>query len=591
MQPENETNPQANNPRLARIEQFLLDPDKVIFESLDRFEDATNQLVAILEGLNLAELETLAGTDGVTPVRGVDYMTDADIAALESFILDNLPVEDVDFPSMPTVQGYVADAQANLEAFLAAEVAKIPRIKGEKGDKGEHGSRDTGLDIIKKIRGVNKNQGLRPKDIRGLESALNTLSEHSTEIEGLWAAVNDFKVVFPATPQASESVAGVTEVAAGTGISVTGTAAVPIVNLDAASIASLALADSALQNITGLITAGANITITGTGTAGDPYAIAAAGGAVGGQVDSVVGTAGEVVVDATDPVNPVVSLATAITDAVALANSAVQNLADLGITATAAELNLLDGVTATTAEINYIDGVTSNIQTQLNAKGDVITGAATTIVSTDLAVDRALVSSATGKVAVSAVTAAELAFLDGVTSNIQTQLDAKADEATLTAHIADVANPHVVTATQVGLGNVNNTSDANKPVSTAQQTALGLKASLTGAETLTNKRVQPRTASSTSNANLTPDLSSANVYYRTTQTTGLTINAPTGTPVIGETILIYLDAAADRTLTMNATYIPFGAAFPASITAGTTLMLSAQYNGTNWKTLWANQII
>ena len=39
-----------------------------------------------------------------------------------------------------------------------------------------------------------------------------------------------------------------------------------------------------------------------------------------------------------------------------------------GITATTAELNKLDGVTATTAELNYVDGVTSNIQTQLNGK-------------------------------------------------------------------------------------------------------------------------------------------------------------------------------------------------------------------------------
>ena len=39
-----------------------------------------------------------------------------------------------------------------------------------------------------------------------------------------------------------------------------------------------------------------------------------------------------------------------------------------GVTSTAAELNLLDGVTATTAELNYVDGVTSAIQTQLDAK-------------------------------------------------------------------------------------------------------------------------------------------------------------------------------------------------------------------------------
>jgi len=38
------------------------------------------------------------------------------------------------------------------------------------------------------------------------------------------------------------------------------------------------------------------------------------------------------------------------------------------VSASAAEINKLDGVTATTAELNYTDGVSSNIQTQLNAK-------------------------------------------------------------------------------------------------------------------------------------------------------------------------------------------------------------------------------
>jgi hypothetical protein len=40
----------------------------------------------------------------------------------------------------------------------------------------------------------------------------------------------------------------------------------------------------------------------------------------------------------------------------------------VAVTATAAELNILDGVTASTAELNYVDGVTSAIQTQLNNK-------------------------------------------------------------------------------------------------------------------------------------------------------------------------------------------------------------------------------
>lgn len=42
-------------------------------------------------------------------------------------------------------------------------------------------------------------------------------------------------------------------------------------------------------------------------------------------------------------------------------------------------------------------------------------------------------------------------------------------------HEANTSNPHSVTKSQVGLGNADNTSDANKPVSTAQQTALDLK--------------------------------------------------------------------------------------------------------------------
>ena len=43
------------------------------------------------------------------------------------------------------------------------------------------------------------------------------------------------------------------------------------------------------------------------------------------------------------------------------------------------------------------------------------------------------------------------------------------------AHIADTENPHEVTKAQVGLSNVDNTSDLDKPISTAQQEALDLK--------------------------------------------------------------------------------------------------------------------
>lgn len=47
------------------------------------------------------------------------------------------------------------------------------------------------------------------------------------------------------------------------------------------------------------------------------------------------------------------------------------------VTASAAEVNVLDGITATTAELNYVDGVTSNIQTQLDNKADKVTDGTT----------------------------------------------------------------------------------------------------------------------------------------------------------------------------------------------------------------------
>lgn len=95
------------------------------------------------------------------------------------------------------------------------------------------------------------------------------------------------------------------------------------------------------------------------------------------------------------------------------ATTAAQALKNLGVNATAAELNLLEDAT-------------SNIQGQLDGKQAKITGGATSIASSNLTVSRALVSDGNGKVAVSDVTSTELKYLDGVTSNVQTQLNGKA---------------------------------------------------------------------------------------------------------------------------------------------------------------------
>ena len=80
----------------------------------------------------------------------------------------------------------------------------------------------------------------------------------------------------------------------------------------------------------------------------------------------------------------------------------------------------------TSTEVGYLDGVSSNIQTQLDAKQATITGSATTIDTESLTASRAVISNSSQKIAVSDVTDTELGYLDGVTSAIQTQMDTKA---------------------------------------------------------------------------------------------------------------------------------------------------------------------
>lgn len=69
-----------------------------------------------------------------------------------------------------------------------------------------------------------------------------------------------------------------------------------------------------------------------------------------------------------------------------------------------------------------------------------------------------------------------------------TTVNAKVD-----SHIGNKSNPHGVTKAQVGLGNVNNTSDADKPVSTAQATAIAdAKAAGTNAQTNLTTHIQDK---------------------------------------------------------------------------------------------------
>ena len=123
----------------------------------------------------------------------------------------------------------------------------------------------------------------------------------------------------------------------------------------------------------------------------------------------------------------------------------------------------VSAITAT--ELGYLDGVSSAIQTQLNSKQATITGAATTIDDADLTASRAVVSDGSGKVAVSAVTATEVGYLDGVSSAIQTQLDAKAAlaGATFTGQV-NMSDDLVVTGNLTINGDTTTVSTTNLDV-------------------------------------------------------------------------------------------------------------------------------
>ena len=121
------------------------------------------------------------------------------------------------------------------------------------------------------------------------------------------------------------------------------------------------------------------------------------------------------------------------------ASTAELNILD-GVTADKDEINILDGATLTTTELNYVDGVTSSIQDQLDSKvekNDDITAGTKTKITYDakgLVTGGADLSEADipslhlAKITDVTVSAADVNQLDGIEDNVQDQLDAKVEK-------------------------------------------------------------------------------------------------------------------------------------------------------------------
>jgi len=145
---------------------------------------------------------------------------------------------------------------------------------------------------------------------------------------------------------------------------------------------------------------------------------------------------------------------------------------------------------------------------------------------------------------------------------------------TLTSPV--INTPTGIVKGDVGLGNVDNTSNTTERAAAA---------------TLTNKRIQPRSSTAASTATLTPALATANIWQLTAQAEALTIAAPTGTPVLGEVIHILIkDNATARAITWNATYKAMGEALKTTTTISKRLEAICVFDGTDWLTSTTNEI-
>ena len=147
--------------------------------------------------------------------------------------------------------------------------------------------------------------------------------------------------------------------------------------------------------------------------------------------------------------------------------------------------------TASSAEIDLLAGATSNIQTQLTTNATAITANANAITTANtniatnttnisanataiagkeptvsLTANRALISNGSGGLAVSDITNTELGFLDGASSNIQTQLTANANDIITANNNITTNTNNIATANTNIATNTNNISTANTNITT-----------------------------------------------------------------------------------------------------------------------------
>lgn len=241
------------------------------------------------------------------------------------------------------------------------------------------------------------------------------------------------------------------------------------------------------------------------------------------------------------------------------------------VTASVDEINVLDGIpaTLTATELGYVDGVTSAIQTQLDAKQSTLINSAGLLAALSDETGTGLAVFNTSPTLVTPTLGVAIA-----TSINKVTITAPATSATLTIAQGSsliTAGAYAITLT------ATNTTEVTLPTT-------GTLSTLAGTETLTNKRITKRCPTVTQAAEPAINTDVTDVAHITglaQAITSMTTNL-TGTPVQGDTLRI--DITDDGT----ARAITWGAKFESSgnVTLPTTTVLGVRLDvGFFWNTV------
>lgn len=546
---ENETK-QNNTTRQQRIENFLLNPDKEIFNSLEQFNEAVEYIKSILGNLDLNELEKLQGEDGKTPVLGVDYLTDEDLDKIESFIQERISTSWEGYPTKEEIN-------ANIESKVSSEVAKIPRVKGDKGTPGtpgKDGSPDTAEQILAKLRSLPKNKRITVADIRGLQSEINNLKQTQEDsVKELEEIIKSIQISIPVIGNN-----GMTEINWGD------------IGGDITDQADLkAVLDDKLEDIAGLISAGTNVTITGSGTTDDPFVISATGIGSGDMLASVYDPT-NVAGDAFDMDNMAEGttnkLYTATIDS-RLANTSGTNTGDQD----SSDFDIKDLTDSTSLRSTW-----SGKQDALGFTPENVANK-----STDVATDASSDTKYPSVKAVKTYADTKLAKTTDVTAIDDTGI------ADGQIAIFDKTNKKIKTSSKTIVTTLG-ADDTTIPTSKAIQDMGYGKGDVTktGTETLTNKRITKRVGTVASSATPTINTDNYDAYTITalaTNITSMTTNL-SGTPTDFQSLTIRIkDNGTLRTITWGASFQDGGVKLPITTKAGKVLLVGLIYNSTDSK--------